>query len=192
MFIPEDWEPIYYPRSSFRGIKIGQMIDERLKADIEIGFASPSSIYSVEETDEEPREEKEIRDMSAYLYLADDSYSTKSPPVAVRTHLETVSYKLRSSRDRVWLDFAEDCIKESDSIWYRLKEYVTYFEKGNPSDIVSTLTEEEKVKEQDEDTGWTAWVGDWVIFPVMYDGYFSISSAPRNPCNHKTGPVGGG
>lgn len=36
----------------------------------------------------------------------------------------------------------------------------------------------------------TVWTQKWVYFPVCYDGEESVSSAPRDPCDHKCGHVG--
>jgi len=188
--IPEEWESIRYgigPGIN-RVVTIGQMIDERYNADVKIGFASDRHLYSIESDDET---EETIRKYPVYLY---GRINQNIPSFVVRTVNETVSYRIafNSFVDKIWLTFTEDYIKESYTIWWELKEHIRELDRGNPDDIETTLTDEEKLKEQDEDLCWTAWLGDWVYFPVMYDGYYSIGSAPRNPCSHKNRPVGGG
>lgn len=187
IFIPEEWERIRYriEPGIHRVVTIGRMIDERYSADLKIGFAKDGLLYSIESEDET---EDVIRRYPVYQY---GRIATNIPSFVVRTSYETVSYKIYSTSSEIWLTFTDNYIKESNTIWYELKEYVTELKLGDPSDIISTLTEEEKIKEQDEDIGWTAWVGDWVLFPLVYDScYFSIGHAPRNPCDKKTGPLG--
>lgn len=204
LFIPEDWEPIYYrsysKSPSFYDVTVGQMIEDRRNADIKIGFCDTSSVYSIQviededtDSDKEADTEKIIELFIACHWDFDDSYKKKAvPDFVITTPYETVSYKLMKGRDYVCLVFAEELMKESDTVWYQIKEYVKENKLGNPDEIISTLTEEEKCQELSDEFSWTAWCGDWVIFPTQYDGFYNIASVPRNPCGHKTFPVGNG
>lgn len=61
----------------------------------------------------------------------------------------------------------------------------------------TTLTDEELIKEFDDDVGevggtnFTAWGEKYVYFPVIYDGAEWVGYAPRNVCNIKTSHWGG-
>lgn len=60
---------------------------------------------------------------------------------------------------------------------------------GNFDEMVTTLTEEELNQPFMNEWGgyrglpFTAWCGDWVYFPLCYDGAMSVGRAPRNPCD---------
>lgn len=61
----------------------------------------------------------------------------------------------------------------------------------------TTLTDEELVKEFDDDFGsiegicFTAWGEKYVYFPCVYAGNESVGYAPRNVCDIKTSHWGG-
>ena len=63
--------------------------------------------------------------------------------------------------------------------------------------IQDTLTDGEAVIEIDKGhivtrgEGFTAWSENYVFFPICYDGVQWVGSAPRNPCNEVTTPMGG-
>lgn len=38
----------------------------------------------------------------------------------------------------------------------------------------------------------TAWSENFVYFPTVYDGSSDVEYVPRNPCDTKTKPIGGG
>lgn len=60
-----------------------------------------------------------------------------------------------------------------------------------------TLTPEEMDKEFDNGYGgsegipFTAWSSQRVYFPCIYDGREWVNSVPRNPCDERTGHIGG-
>ncbi len=63
--------------------------------------------------------------------------------------------------------------------------------------IACTLSEEELNTEfydgygSSEGKHFTAWSETRVYFPVVYDGAEWVGSVPRNPCEERTGHVGG-
>lgn len=69
---------------------------------------------------------------------------------------------------------------------------------GNPDEMITTLSEDELNREFDESYGiekgapFTAWCGDWVYFPICYDGSEWVGHAPRNPCAIAMSHQGGG
>ena len=61
-----------------------------------------------------------------------------------------------------------------------------------------TLSDDELATYCDEHYGagarvsFTLWTGQRVYFPGTYDGSDWVASVPRDPCDEKTDPVGGG
>lgn len=109
IFVPKDWELIYYKEPEIRSITIGQMIDDRLNADVKIGFASKREIYTI---DCEPELEQEIRDRLAYSYK-DNDYDV----LLVKTADENIVYRFTAlfgeSDECVWLALEGDYQLES-------------------------------------------------------------------------------
>jgi len=62
--------------------------------------------------------------------------------------------------------------------------------------LICTLSEKELEEEFDdicastEGQSFTAWSDNYVYFPVSCEGMEWASSAPRNPCDIKTNPIG--
>ena len=73
------------------------------------------------------------------------------------------------------------------------KELEREFKRNNDdfSKMVTTLTEEEMSTEfysghgGTEGVPFTTWGENFVYFPVFYDGFEWVGSAPRNPCKIK-------
>jgi hypothetical protein len=80
------------------------------------------------------------------------------------------------------------------------KELKQAFENSGDdfSKMIINITDEELNLEFDCDYGgtegvaFTAWGEKYVYFPIQYDGSEWVGSAPRNPCDEKTGHQGGG
>lgn len=191
-FIPENWEPQktgYLTRED----TVGQLVESRFLADVAIGLCDKEDKYILVSS---TQSDEEIRNTPVCEYENKTTWkgfkSATFPKFVVETG-KGYSYVLcfdNFEREGAYLKFVEDIVKESDSIYYQLKNQIIE-DGGNPDALFSTLSEEEKRMDLD-DLRWTAWCGDRVYFPVQYDGYFSIGSVPRDPCKEKTFPVGGG
>lgn len=194
-FIPEKWEPIYYYnsgrnpyRQSYHGVFIEKMIEDRRNADIEIGMIEPSDFYSIEiNKDDQSRKNvvsdiREIKQLEACHYNNPRYVSREFARFVVVNQSRTIFYHLVvRDPDYVVFEFVGDPIKKSDTILYQIKEYIRENELGNPDEIMTTLTTSEESKQLEDEIEWKAWVGNWVLAPTEYDGYYGIAHYPRNP-----------
>lgn len=82
--------------------------------------------------------------------------------------------------------------------WYKLLQIAASEHGEKIEGIVHTMTEEEIHIEFDSGYGgskgkpFTAWGPNWVYFPLVYDGYEWVGSAPRKPCDIELEHQGGG
>ena len=82
-----------------------------------------------------------------------------------------------------WKDLISEAMEEKKESW---------------KDVVQcTLSKEDLLAEFDDSYGategrpFTLWTKERVYFPAVYDGEERVASAPRNPCDEATRPVGG-
>lgn len=191
-FIPENWEP---QKTGYltREYTVGQLVESRFLADVSIGLCDKEDKYILVS---DTQSDEEARQTPVCEYENKTTWSGFKSATFPKFIVETgrgYSYILffdNFEREGAYLKFAEDIVKESDSIYYQLKNQIIE-DGGNPDALKTTLSEEEKRMIPSEGLCWTAWCGDRVYFPVVYDGYFSIDSVPRDPCGEKTLPVGG-
>ena len=59
-------------------------------------------------------------------------------------------------------------------------------------DLILNITDKELNSSLDIELSFTAWSDNFVYFPAMYNGDYWVASAPRNPCDKKVEPIGGG
>jgi len=81
--------------------------------------------------------------------------------------------------------------------WRKLLASACELTGDDPDSLITTLSEEEKdIKFGDacdpEVPHFTAWSENFVYFPTVYDGSSDVEYVPRNPCDTKTKPIGGG